>query len=135
MPRLVTHFVIVDDFDDDVFFTKRALAKAGYKGVVEALSSGKEAIDRFSAIGTTVRCPDVVLLDIKMPILSGFEVLQWLQSHPISPLPVLVVMFSSSNEIKDRAKASALGAHDYAVKPADEALFSRLAAAHDLAWH
>jgi CheY-like chemotaxis protein len=62
--------------------------------------------------------PALLFLDLKMPKVSGFEVLEWLQKHNGLP-PIKVVVLSSSNLPGDMQKARALGAHDYRVKPAD----------------
>ena len=60
--------------------------------------------------------PQLLLLDVKMPYLSGFEVLEWLSSHAeYRDLPV--VMLSSSANESDIARALELGARDYLVKP------------------
>jgi len=62
--------------------------------------------------------PSLLFLDLKMPKVSGFEVLEWLQKHH-GLGTIKVVVLSSSNLPSDMQKARALGAHDYRVKPAD----------------
>jgi len=62
--------------------------------------------------------PALLLLDLKMPKVDGFDVLTWLRSRPeLSPLPVVVL--SSSSREDDIQRARLLGAADYRVKPAD----------------
>jgi CheY-like chemotaxis protein len=67
----------------------------------------------------------IVFCDIKMPRLSGFEVLKWFRGQPkLSVIPFVVL--SGSNEAVDREQASALGAGDYLVKFPPEARFAQL---------
>lgn len=63
-------------------------------------------------------CPDVILLDLKMPKLNGFDFLKWLRAQSERDLHLLpVVVLSSSNLQEDVKKAYALGANSYLVKP------------------
>ena len=70
--------------------------------------------------------PILVFLDLKMPVTSGFEVLQWLKGAGINP-PLYVIVLSGSNDHADRLRAKTLGASDYMVKPiCPDVLKSRL---------
>jgi len=62
--------------------------------------------------------PTLLLLDLKMPRMDGFDVLEWVRSQK-SLRRLLVVVFSSSEEIGDINRAYDLGANSYLVKPAD----------------
>jgi CheY-like chemotaxis protein len=62
--------------------------------------------------------PNLLLLDLKLPRVTGFEVLEWLRSHP-DLRHMLVVVFSSSDQPEDINRAYALGANSYVVKPLD----------------
>jgi CheY-like chemotaxis protein len=60
--------------------------------------------------------PTLILLDLNLPLRSGFEVLAWVRAQPeLRDLPV--VIYSSSGRPEDRARATALGATDYLLKP------------------
>jgi len=68
--------------------------------------------------------PDVILLDLKMPRLDGFEFLAWLRTQsPAGQRLIPVVMMSSSGIIEDVQRAYALGANSYLVKPMDASKF------------
>jgi CheY-like chemotaxis protein len=60
--------------------------------------------------------PILIFLDLKMPVMSGFEVLEWLRFSGIDPLPKVIVL-SGSNDHADIERALSPGAADYLVKP------------------
>src|SRR5262249_49500613 len=113
--------LVVDDSNDDVFFLCRAFERAGLDHSIVHVSDGEEAVDYLSRIsGFTDRSryplPILMLLDVKMPKLNGFDVLQWLLTRKdLQKFPV--VMFSSSTQPEDIEKAKTLGATDYLTKP------------------
>jgi len=113
--------LVVDDNKDDVFFLRRAFEKAGLDHSIIHVWDGEEAVDYLSGVnGFTDRFrypfPTLMLLDVKMPKLNGFDVLQWLLTRKdLQKLPV--VMFSSSFQPEDIEKAKTLGAADYLSKP------------------
>lgn len=115
--------LIADDSQDDILFVVRALRKFGLGESVRTVNDGEEAIAYLK--GTPPfqdrQCcplPHLLLLDLKMPKVDGFEVLEWIQTQAeLSQLPVVV--FSSSSLESDMTKAKALGACDYKTKPND----------------
>lgn len=91
------------------------------------VEDGKEALDFLRRRGRYVDAPkpNLVLLNLNMPRVSGFEVLQAIKDDPnISDIPAVV--FSSSRMDKDRAKCLALGARSFVTKPADLDQFLRV---------
>jgi CheY-like chemotaxis protein len=60
--------------------------------------------------------PILIFLDLKMPVVSGFEVLEWLRFSGLDPLPTVIVL-SGSNDQDDKGRALNLGAAEYLVKP------------------
>jgi len=113
--------LVVDDSKDDVFLLRRAFKRAGLDPSLIHVWDGEEAVDYLSGEnGFTDRSryplPSLILLDIKMPKLNGFDVLQWLLTRK-DLKELLVVMFSSSFEREDLEKAKVLGAADYLTKP------------------
>lgn len=128
MPKTI---LLVEDSEDDVFFALRAFEAAAAVAPILRVEDGRRAIDYLSGKGqfadrAKFPFPHLVLLDIKMPFVTGFEVLQWIREQSSYPkLPV--VMFTSSNQESDIEKAYALGANAYLVKPDQPDDFSDLA--------
>ena len=115
--------LIADDDSNDVFFLRRAFEKAGLSLPVLHVPDGERAISYLSgtedyADRKQFPLPALLFLDLKMPKVSGFEVLEWLsQRNDLENLKVVVL--SSSGLQSDIQKAKKLGADDYRVKPAD----------------
>jgi CheY-like chemotaxis protein len=109
--------LLVEDSVDDVYFFERALKKSTIQCQLAKVWDGRAAIhmlQKAQAEGTPV--PDLIFLDLKMPVLNGFEVLDWLRQQSFTVRPVVVVL-SGSNQDADRRRALELGAAGYAVKP------------------
>src|SRR5512135_278585 len=95
-----TAILLAEDDENDVFLVRRAMAQAGVGSELIVARDGQEAVDYLSrdAPGGGQPLPGLLLLDLKMPRLNGFEVLSWLSTRPdLSELPV-VVLSSSSHE-------------------------------------
>ena len=113
--------LVVDDSKDDVFLLCRAFTRAGLDPSLIHVRDGEEAVDYLSGEnGFTDRSryplPRLMLLDIKMPKLDGFDVLRWLLTRKdLEKIPV--VMLSSSFQQEDVVRAKVLGATDYLTKP------------------
>lgn len=113
--------LLAEDDADDIFFLERALKKAGMNFPLRAVWNGREALDylkgadRFSN-RAEFPIPTLVLLDLKMPFINGFEVLDWMRSQSsLKDIPVIIL--TSSAEERDRQRAAELGAKGYFVKP------------------
>lgn len=111
----------VDDDSNDLVLFQHACKKAVVDCDLQAVTDGDEAIaylqgeDKF-ADRERYPMPDLMLLDLKMPRLSGFEVLSWVR-HEEKCCALPVVVLSSSNHEADIKKAYSLGANSYLVKP------------------
>ena len=101
----------VDDDADDRYFVARAVRAAALPIEVQNAPGGHEAL---AMLRSAVVRPDMLLLDIKMPEMSGFEVLKALKK---TAAEIPVVMYSSSDHDSDVEQARELGAHAYCVKP------------------
>jgi CheY-like chemotaxis protein len=120
--------LLVDD-DENVSVLFRLIAeKAGYKIRLHAVDGGQEAIDYLAGFGpyskrTDHPLPDLIILDLIMPGLSGYEVLDWRQSGSPEIRSIPVVVFSGCS--RDRAESEALrrGASRFVAKPMDIAHF------------
>jgi CheY-like chemotaxis protein len=107
--------LIAEDNEDDVFLLERSLRKAGIKNPITFVTNGVEAID-YLENDSSHKMPRIVLLDVKMPLKNGFDVLASMRQNPVlKRLPV--IMFSTSAEERDVNLAYDLGANSYVVKP------------------
>ena len=115
------HILVAEDDSTDAYFFERAFRRAGLPVALHFVRDGQEVIDYLQGVGsfadrTAHPMPQLVLLDLKMPRLNGFDVLEWVRQQPgFSNLQV--VIFSSSDEAKDINRAYGLGANWYLVKP------------------
>jgi two-component system response regulator len=107
--------VVAEDEDADVMLLRHALVRAKLDARVTFTRDGQETIDALQVDDDT---PVLLLLDLHMPRVDGFEVLRWLRYHP-SSRRVSVVILSSSRESEVIKRAGALGASAYIVKPED----------------
>ena len=79
--------LLVEDSDEDVFFFRRAMSKYGEPADVTLVGDGKAAV-AFLADPEKRKTIDVVFLDLKLPLMNGFEVLKWIRGHvPSNSLP------------------------------------------------
>ena len=104
--------LLVEDSEDDAYFFKRALRKAAVACKVDHVPNGAKAIEHLER---SPQLPHLIFLDLKMPVVSGFDVLQWIRTAKLVGPKVFVL--SGSNDNLDRARARELGAADYLVKP------------------
>lgn len=112
--------LLVEDNDDDLFFFRRLISKAGLRSSLAVSTDGQDAIDHLRQQIVSDTPPRLVFLDLKLPLLGGFEVLQWIRSQSALARTVVVAL-SSSSEARDVRQAYALGAQGYLVKyPAPE---------------
>jgi CheY-like chemotaxis protein len=113
--------LLAEDEDDDVFLMQRAVRKMSGAISLQRVKDGKEAVEYLSGENRfsdrkRYPLPSLILLDIKMPRLNGFDVLEWLKANgTLTHIPV--VMVSSSTVKTDLETALGLGARDYLVKP------------------
>jgi CheY-like chemotaxis protein len=116
MPAKKT-ILIADDDADDIFLLQRAFSKAGINANLHFVRDGDEAI-RYLQSSDQQRnpTPDLLLLDLKMPRVDGFSVLQWLREQP-GLKRLLVAVLTSSEARIDINRAYDLGANSYLVKP------------------
>jgi CheY-like chemotaxis protein len=115
--------LVVEDRDDDVFLVLRSFERAGVSNPIQVVRNGEDAIAYIKGEGKFTNraefpLPELVLLDLKLPGIDGFEVLRWLRMEPgLSGLPVVVL--TSSERIRDVNLAYSLGANSFLVKPTD----------------
>src|ERR1041384_2926485 len=109
--------LLVEDDGNDVELIQRAFKGCGCPVTLHVAYNGQEAIDHLLATAGNGMAPELILTDIKMPIMDGFELLRWLK--PKSPhRRTPVIMLTSSVMDRDVGRAYDLGAAAYLVKPA-----------------
>ena len=115
------HIWVAEDDPADAFFLQRAFKRAGIPVTLHFVRNGQEAIDFLQGAGpfadrAAYPTPALLLLDLKMPRLDGFDVLSWIRKRP-EYNQLLVVLFSSVQEPKVIQRAYSLGANWHLVKP------------------
>jgi two-component system response regulator len=125
--------LIVEDNPDDVALLRRAFAKAAVDAEYAVARDGEAAITVLEDAAARGSRPKVVLLDLKLPRRSGFEVLEWIRSHT-SLRRVPVVILTSSDTGSDLVRAYDLGANSYLVKPVLPAALTAMVAQIDAYW-
>lgn len=109
--------ILVEDSEDDAFIFQWALQKTGRHCDLTHVSDGGAAIELLREIASGAKPrPDVVFLDLKLPVYSGFEVLSWLKTQP-TLFNLTVIVLSGSEHAADAQRARELGAASYFVKP------------------
>ena len=114
VPAQPVSVLLVEDSPDDVFFFKRALEKSGVPAHLRIAEDGATAIKLLLAAEQSL--PQLIFLDLKMPNVNGFEVLQWLGRQDFKSA-LRVIVLTSSDEPREIQMARSLGAVDYIIKP------------------
>jgi CheY-like chemotaxis protein len=113
--------LFADDNEDDLMLMRFAYRKAGINPTLHEVHDGREAVAYLKGEGiyadrAKFALPSVMLLDLEMPKLNGFEVLEWVRTQPhIRRISILIL--TSSMRIEDVERAFDLGANSFLVKP------------------
>lgn len=113
----------IEDDENDVFLLQYAFRQAGITHPLRHVANGRQALEYLRGeppYGDRGQypLPCLVLLDLKLPLVPGLEVLKWIRSQPAFQT-LVVVVFSSSANPQDVRNAYQHGANAFAVKPAD----------------
>ena len=106
--------LVVDDSEDETLLLLRALEQEGVRNPVRVSKNGTEALNYL--VTHSSRLPRLMLLDIKMPEIDGFEVLRRVKGHPIWRQVITVVLTTSALP-EDEEAAYVLGADAFRTKP------------------
>jgi CheY-like chemotaxis protein len=106
--------LLVEDDEADAELTRLALARCPTPSTIDVVGDGAQAVEWLRSAGGEAGA-DLVLVDLKMPIVDGFELLERLRTeHDLDQLAVVVL--TTSSRMEDRERAHALGAHGYVTK-------------------
>jgi two-component system, response regulator len=130
--------LMVEDNPDDEKLTLRALAKHHVTNRIHVVRDGQEALDYVFCTGPYAERkitahPHVILLDIKLPLIDGIEVLRRIKADERTKT-IPVVMLTSSREERDLVETYRLGVNSYIVKPVDFEQFTESARALGMYW-
>ena len=120
--------LVVEDNPDHLELTVLTLKEHGVTAEIVVACDGASALDFLFGHGVhaardTRKQPNLVLLDMRLPKLSGLDVLTSVRANPLTAM-VPVVMLTSSSEVSDIAAAYRLGANGFVRKPVDFGTFS-----------
>jgi CheY-like chemotaxis protein len=115
----IKNVLLVDDDPASNFLTQLLLEDMDIVEQISVTTNGKEALDYVKAHCGQNTCPDLILLDINMPLMNGFEFLDHFQHLPVDH-PIQVVMLTSSASPKDVEKAQSYKISDFVNKPLTE---------------
>jgi two-component system, response regulator len=121
------YILLVEDNPDDVVLTELAFKKGHITNRLAVVVDGQEALDFLYSQGNYAdrdpyEAPALVLLDLKLPYVSGLDVLKKIRADKNTSL-LPVVILTSSIEDKDRTESFRLGANDFILKPTGLSLF------------
>jgi len=113
--------LLVEDREDDITLIRKAFERASVKNPMQVVRDGEKAIWYLAGTGefsnrAEYPLPWLVLLDLKMPRVDGFEVLAWVRKQP-GLKKLVVIVLTSSEYIHDVNRAYQLGANSFLVKP------------------
>lgn len=130
---MIGPILLVEDNPVDVDLTKRALRRHRMMSELIVARDGEEAVNLFDQWEAGENVPKLILLDLKLPRLTGLEVLERIKQHPtFSSIPVVVL--TTSRDDGDVKNAYQLGVNSYIVKPVDFDKFLEVAAQIEQYW-
>ncbi len=138
IPNDAVELLLVEDNPADVELTIHALTSNNITNSVRVIKDGAEALDYIFCAGPYADrnisdVPNVILLDLKLPLVDGLEVLRQIKQSPETQ-SIPVVVLTSSREERDVVESYKLGVNSYIVKPVDFEQFAKAIADLGLYW-
>jgi len=133
------NILLVDDSETDIRITMRAFMKSKIKNRIFTVTNGQAALDFLNNEGNYTNAeeypkPDIILLDIKMPGMDGFQVLESVKKNlELSSIPI--IMLTSSKAEEDVARSFKYGASSFIQKPVDFDEFVKLVEKFNYYWY
>jgi two-component system response regulator len=134
----VVEILLAEDNPSDVQLTLHAFRRYHLSNNIHVVRDGTEALDFLFCTGayaqrTMAQPPKVILLDLKLPLVNGLEVLQQIKLDPRTR-PIPVVMLTSSREERDIVESYRLGVNSYITKPVDFEQFTEAVRTLGMYW-
>jgi CheY-like chemotaxis protein len=122
--------LLAEDNENDAFLLERAFRRVGWLNTVHVVRNGDDAIAYLSGDGKfrdrkKHPLPGLLLLDLRMPIRDGFDVLEWIQRQG-NPSSMGIVVLTDSKRRADLERVRKLGADSFLTKPVDFTAFAEL---------
>lgn len=113
------NILIIDDDSVCNFISTRIAETSGFLRDIRSVSNGKGALEIFDQAGKgIIAAPDIILLDLNMPVMSGFDFIRALNRLEVpNKESISIIILTSSDNIVDRQHAVALGIKHYLLKP------------------
>jgi CheY-like chemotaxis protein len=133
-------FLLVEDDDNDAFMVRMEFKRAPHHIHLQVVNDGKEAMHYLCGDGQFADrdkhpLPNVILLDLKMPRVNGYEFLEWLRRKSPGGLRLIPVLVMSGSALpQDINRVYALGANSYIVKPTNWRVFKKMVADLGIYW-
>jgi CheY-like chemotaxis protein len=136
MPKII---LLAEDSQDDELLFKHVLKKIGVVNPVVVVRDGKDVVAHLKGEGKfddrrKYPRPEILFLDLKMPRMDGFAVLEWLRDQPALRNELLVIVLSHLGDADEIRRAYALGANTFLVKPFTQADWENLIEHFDGHW-
>jgi CheY-like chemotaxis protein len=131
--------LIVEDYEDDAKLLQLLLTTAGVSNTVRISLSAEDAINYLSGVPpfsarAVYPLPSVVFVDLKLPGISGFELLRWMKGHP-ELKDIFVVVLSATGDLISVQAAYSLGANSFLIKPCRTADLENLIVCYPGFWN
>jgi len=131
--------LLVEDIEADIKIALRAFGRTNFNNNIHVVHNGKEALDYLRREGdfadqTKYPMPSLILLDIQLPKLTGFQVLDQMKSDPKTRM-IPVVMLTSSKNNEDVVNSYARGAASFIQKPLNYKDFLKVVDGFNIYWH
>jgi CheY-like chemotaxis protein len=131
--------LIVEDYEDDAKLLQILLVNSGITNTVRTALNAEEAINYLGGVPpfsnrTMYPLPAVVFVDLKLPGISGFELLRWMKGHE-ELKDIFVVVFSATGDLMSVQAAYSLGANSFLIKPCRPADLENLIVCYPAFWN